>query len=101
MTQADTIATRTVPNLRDLGCWPTPGGGRVRSGLLYRSTALNHLRGDNLTAFAGLGVRAVYDLRTAAERDAQPDRLPADVAYVVVDELADATEAAPAESRGC
>jgi protein-tyrosine phosphatase len=43
---------------------------------VYRSTALNKIAGADMAAFAGLGIRAVYDLRTEAERTAQPDRLP-------------------------
>jgi protein-tyrosine phosphatase len=97
MNPGASIPIATVPNLRDLGGWPTADGRRVRAGLAYRSTALNHLQGDDLAAFAGLGIRAVYDLRTAMERDSQPDRLPGDVAYVVVDVRANATDVAPAE----
>ena len=37
------IAISGVPNLRDLGGWPTKGGGRVHAGLVYRSTALERL----------------------------------------------------------
>src|SRR5262245_36447825 len=91
------IPIRTVPNLRDLGGWPTVAGERVRSGLAYRSTAINHLAADDLTAFAELGVRTIFDLRTAGERETEPDLVPNGAAYVVVDVLADATDAAPAE----
>jgi len=86
-----------VPNLRDLGGWPTRDGGRVRAGLLYRSTALDKLAGEDMAAFMGLGIRSVYDLRTAAEREAQPDRLPPGAEYVVVDVLKDSADAAPAQ----
>lgn len=97
MPEHNVIPIETVPNLRDLGGWPTRDGGIVRSGLAFRSTALNHLAGDDLTAFASLNVRTVYDLRTAAEREAQPDRVPGGTSYVVVDVLADSVDAAPAE----
>jgi protein-tyrosine phosphatase len=91
------IAIASLPNLRDLGGWPTRDGGRVRAGLLYRSTELDKLAGADLAAFAGLGVRTVYDLRTAAERTAQPDRLPAGTEYVVLDVLKDSADAVPAQ----
>ena len=91
------IPLKTVPNLRDIGGWPTRTGGRVRRGLLFRSTELDKLQGDDLDAFAKLGVRSVYDLRTAAERTAQPDRVPAGTRVIVVDVLADAAGAAPAQ----
>jgi protein-tyrosine phosphatase len=91
------IAIASVPNLRDLGGWPTRDGGRVRGGLLYRSTELDKLAGADMAAFAGLGIRSVYDLRTEAERTAQPDRLPPGTEYVVVDVLKDSVNAAPAQ----
>jgi protein-tyrosine phosphatase len=91
------IAIASVPNLRDLGGWPTRNGGTVRSGLVYRSTALNKLAGADMASFAELGIRAVYDLRTEAERTAQPDRLPPGTEYVVVDVLKDSVDAAQAQ----
>jgi len=91
------IALASVPNLRDLGGWPTRDGGSVRWGLLYRSTGLDRLAGADMAAFAALGIRAVYDLRTEAERSAQPDRLPPGTEHVVVDVLAGSVDAAPAQ----
>ena len=64
---------------------------------MYRSTALNKVARADMAAFAGLGIRAVYDLRTEAERTAQPDRLPPGTEYVVVDVLRDSADAAPAQ----
>ena len=91
------IAIAGVPNLRDLGGWPTRDGGRVRRKLLYRSTQLDALAGAGLAAFAALGIRSVYDLRTEAERTARPDRLPEGTEHIVVDVLAGSVDAAPAE----
>lgn len=91
------IPLRSVPNLRDLGGWPTRDGGRVRSGLLYRGTALDRLQGDDLAAFVGLGIRSVYDLRTEAERSASPDQKAPGVEAIVVDVLKDASDSAPAQ----
>ncbi len=81
------IALATLPNLRDLGGWATAEGGRVRTGVLYRSTALDKVEGEDADVLAGLGLRVVYDLRTEGERSAEPDRVPADVDYVVADVL--------------
>jgi len=50
-----------------------------------------------MAAFAALGIRSVYDLRTEAERSAQPDRLPPGTEYVVADVVADLVNAAPAQ----
>ena len=86
----------SAPNLRDVGGWPTGNGGRVASGALYRSTDLSRLSGPDVPAFAGLGIRSVYDLRTPGERAAAPDLLPDGAGYFPLDVLADSTMAVPA-----
>ena len=91
------LAIATAANLRDLGGWSTGDGREVRSGVVYRSAELSRLHGDDLAAFAELGVRTVYDLRTAAEVSQQPDALPPGTTAEVLDVLADASHAAPAE----
>ncbi len=93
------IVIATAPNLRDLGGWPTTDGGRVRAGQVFRSAGLSGLDGDDLAAFAALGIRTVYDLRTAAEVEEQPDVLPDGTDLEHADVLADAQHAAPAELR--
>lgn len=87
----------TLPNLRDVGGWSTRDGRPVRTGRLYRSVDLSRLDDAGERAFAALGVRTVYDLRTAAERATNPDRLPDTTASVALDVLADARDAAPAK----
>lgn len=91
------VGIAAVPNMRDLGGWQTRDGGRVRSRLLYRSTELNRLQGDDEVIFAGLGIRSIYDLRTEEERDEQPDWVPSGTEYVVCDVLKDSADAAPAQ----
>lgn len=86
----------TAPNLRDVGGWPTRDGARVATGALYRSTDLSRLAGADVPAFAELGIRSVYDLRTTGERVAAPDVLPAGTDYHALDVLADSTMAVPA-----
>lgn len=90
------LGLATAPNLRDVGGWSTRDGGRVATGALYRSTDLSRLAGPDVPAFAGLGIRAVYDLRSAAERAGAPDRLPEGTDYRALDVLADSTMALPA-----
>ena len=85
-----------VPNLRDMGGWAAPGG-RVRMGMLYRSAEFGALDGDAADAFAKLGIRSVYDLRTSDERTANPNTVPAGTEYTILDILADSTDAAPAQ----
>src|SRR5262245_36041703 len=96
-TPGERIPIATAPNLRDLGGWRTGDGAVVRHGVVYRSAELAKLHGDDLVAFAALGIRTVYDLRTSAERAIQPDHLPAGVQLTVLDVLADETGAAPAQ----
>lgn len=84
------IKIHSVPNLRDIGGWPTRDGGRVRTRLIYRGTALDKLQGDDLTAFANLGIRSIYDLRTEAERSAGPDKEMPGANHLVLDLLKDA-----------
>ena len=90
-------AIELVPNMRDLGGWPTRDGGRVRSRLLYRSAGLDRLQGDDESVFAGLGIRSIYDLRIEVERKERPDRVPPGTEYIVVDVFKDSPVAAPAQ----
>ena len=96
-TPGHSVAIPSVPNLRDLGGWPTQDGGHVRWGLLYRSTELGRLAGADMAAFAALGIRSVFDLRTEAERTAQPDRLPPGTEHVVADVFKGSVDAVPAQ----
>lgn len=93
----DLIDIPTVPNLRDLGGYATADGGRVRRGQLYRSTDLTHLEGEDVDRFARLGIRLVVDLRTEAERTAEPDVVLEGTEVLVCDVLRDAQGAAPAQ----
>ncbi len=90
------IAIVGLPNLRDVGGWSTTGGGRVRRGMVYRSVDLGKLDAAGDAALAGLGIRTVYDFRTAAERSAEPDHLPDGVRAVALDVLADLADASAA-----
>ncbi|MFC8716654.1 tyrosine-protein phosphatase [Kitasatospora sp. NPDC057198] len=88
MTETETAAAPfldipDVPNLRDAGA------GVYRPGLLYRSATLNHLTDDGVRRFAELGVRTVLDLRSIAEVEQYPDRLPDGVEYLHLPMLPD------------
>ena len=54
----------SAPNLRDAGGHATPNGGRVRTGLLYRSEQLSRVTDDEMGPLAALGLKKIYDLRT-------------------------------------
>jgi protein tyrosine/serine phosphatase len=62
-------------NLRDLGGYPSTGGGTVRWRTLLRSGALHRLDHSGRAALAGLGLRTVIDLRTDEEVMATPSAL--------------------------
>ena len=66
-------------NLRDLGGYETTDGRRVRTGCLFRSDELHQLTDRDLEAVSRLGIRVVFDLRNADEREARPNRLPLDI----------------------
>lgn len=82
------IRVATTPNFRDLGGLPV-AGGIVPRGQVFRSSALANLDEADSEIVTGLGITSVYDLRTAGERDAQPDRLPTGAQLHILDVLAD------------
>ncbi|WP_158305698.1 MULTISPECIES: tyrosine-protein phosphatase [unclassified Nocardioides] len=78
MTDAPTELLRlaSADNFRDvagtgLGL-PTRDGGRVRRGVFYRSNELQ-LTHEDARSLAGLGIRAIHDLRSSPEIEAHPD----------------------------
>jgi len=71
------MADRLIPlegtlNLRDLGGYVGLGGRAVRWRQVFRSDALHALTPADLDVVAGLGLRAVYDLRRTVECERQP-----------------------------
>jgi protein-tyrosine phosphatase len=92
---APSLGITAVPNFRDVGGSPTRDGRLVRTGLLYRSGALQRLDGADMVAFERLQIRRVYDIRGAREREVAPDRLPPGTEYVSADVLAGWTDGGP------
>jgi protein-tyrosine phosphatase len=93
----EAIVLATLPNLRDAGGWPTTDGRRVRTGVLFRSTALDRLDEADADAVVALGIRSVVDFRTSLERESQPDRVLEGVRGLLEDVLADSEIAVPAQ----
>lgn len=87
----------SLPNLRDLGDWQTADGRAVTPGRLFRTADFSGLTADDADLFHALGVRTLYDLRSAAERDAAPDPVFDGVTNVALDVLADSATAVPAD----
>ncbi|MHB1928510.1 MAG: tyrosine-protein phosphatase [Acidimicrobiales bacterium] len=65
------VALGAVLNFRDVGGYPV-AGGVTRWGAVYRSDSLHRMTDTELTTFAALGVRAVFDLRSVEERATLP-----------------------------
>ncbi|MBB3032618.1 tyrosine-protein phosphatase [Alteriqipengyuania lutimaris] len=77
MTETPTFyATEGIHNFRDYGGYPTQGGGRVQTGVLFRSGQHFEASEADLRTFADLGIRTVIDLRGNAERERHPCRRP-------------------------
>lgn len=74
-----------APNLRDIGGYRTRDGRWVRPGLLYRSDQLDRLSDPDLERLQRGGIALVADLRTASERQREPDRLPAGARHIILD----------------
>jgi protein-tyrosine phosphatase len=90
---------QTILNLRDVGGHRTSTGGTIRRGLGYRSADLARLEPEAArAALAQLGICTVYDLRTSAERQINPerDRLPPGSRYVIADIMRDSPAGSPA-----
>lgn len=60
-------------NFRDLGGYRSVRGGTTRWGRVFRSDALHHLTAADHVVYEKLGVRVVYDLRGAVEREQHPN----------------------------
>lgn len=85
-----TVEIGGVANARDLGGLPA-GDGAVKRGLVYRSATLAFVSDGAVPSLAALGIDTVYDLRTAEEVSAAPDKLPAATRHVSLDVLADSS----------
>ena len=75
-TVLDTPRLASIDNFRDIAgtttAYSTAHDGTMRSGVFYRSNALTPSATD-LATLNGLGIKAIYDLRTADEIAATPD----------------------------
>lgn len=71
-------------NFRDIGGYRTRDGFQVRSGLLFRSDTLSHLKVQDWKALEEHGIRTIVDFREPYEQDREPYRHPA---FATVHEL--------------
>lgn len=73
-----------VDNLRDLGGYATADGRQVQWGKLYRSGHFAEATPADLAALDELGLVTFIDLRSAAEKEAEPDHLPDPLPFELV-----------------
>jgi protein tyrosine/serine phosphatase len=66
--------TQGIHNLRDYGGYAVLGGGRVRTGVLFRSGQHMEASDDDLALVDALDIRTVIDLRGVSEREGFPCR---------------------------
>ncbi len=65
-------------NMRDLGGYPTAGGGETQRGVFYRADSLHSLTEKDISLLRELGVTAQVDLRSVYETTSNPSRLSAE-----------------------
>lgn len=76
MTEERVLALEGVHNFRDYGGYTVSGGGKVRSGLLWRSAQHGAATGEDLLKIGSLGLSTVVDLRGHKERTSNPCKRP-------------------------
>ncbi|WP_448695084.1 tyrosine-protein phosphatase [Pseudomonas moraviensis] len=93
----DTPHLSGIDNFRDIAgitsAYSTTHDGTMRSGVFYRSNALTPSAAD-LATLDGLGIKAIYDLRTPSEIAATPDTLITGAAYRNIDIIGSTTSGA-------
>ncbi|MEZ5153709.1 tyrosine-protein phosphatase [Rhodococcus zopfii] len=94
--EESTFAIPSLANLRDIGGCASRFGGEVRTGVVFRSTDLSRLTDTDRETLDALQITTVFDLRTAAEMERRPDRLPDGAVHVGLDVLADREDASVA-----
>lgn len=70
----NTILFENSENFRELGGYENKDGKRVKSGVFYRSARLSTLQSaQDVARFNELGIRKIFDFRSAMERADAPD----------------------------
>ena len=93
----DTPRLQGIDNFRDVAgittAYSTTHDGSMRAGVFYRSNALTPTASD-LATLNGLGIKAVFDLRTPSEIAATPDTMISGATYQNIDIIGATTSGA-------
>lgn len=92
--------TQGIHNLRDYGGYAVPGGGRVRSGVLFRSGQHMEASDDDLALVNALDIRTIVDLRGVSEREGFPCRRHANFSAQVIAYEGETSNSPPHEGGG-
>jgi protein tyrosine/serine phosphatase len=92
--------TQGIHNLRDYGGYAVVGGGRVRSGVLWRSGQHMEASDDDLALIEALDIRTVIDLRGVSEREGFPCRRHPNFAAQVIAHDGETSNSPPHEGGG-
>ncbi|WP_433723799.1 tyrosine-protein phosphatase [Nocardia sp. CA-129566] len=68
-----------APNARDIGGYPAKGGGKLATGVVYRSDALAKLDASDQQKLVSFNITQVIDFRSPTETGRDPDKLPASI----------------------
>ena len=69
-------------NFRDLGGYINIHGQKIKKGLYYRSAALHLFNDEELEEIKALHLKAIFDLRSKAEANRNPDPILDGVKYL-------------------
>ncbi|MFN3863323.1 MAG: tyrosine-protein phosphatase [Erythrobacter sp.] len=94
------LPTEGIHNLRDYGGYAVPGGGRVRTGLLFRSGQHMEASAADLELIHSLDIRTVIDLRGVSERQGFPCRRHPQFAAHVIAHAGETSNSPPHEGGG-
>lgn len=83
------LGIASLPNLRDVGGYPTKDGAIVAKGKTYRTNAFYPMTTQDLQKLDVLRLKNDYDLRTTQEIQIEPDRVPVGVVFTQLNVLAD------------
>ena len=93
----DTPRLKGMDNFRDVAgtttAYSTAHDGTMRAGVFYRANAVTPTAAD-LAILNGLGIKAVYDLRTPSEIAATPDTMISGATYQNIDIIGSTTSGA-------